>query len=331
MTLCNAMEQERIRNIKGSLKRIIERERTKTVMQFVLFLFISFVFWLIMTMNDAYEQDITVPLQITSIPKDATIITDIPASIKISVNEKGSNMMNYSFGRTPTMTLDFNSYNTGNGLMRVSATDLRTEARKLFSNEASVMSHSPDSLRIVYTQLPPKSVPVKLDLDVQPNLQYVINGGITCVPDSVLVYSDSQTLAAISQVRTLRVTQYGLTDTLRCKAEISPVSNTKIVPKVVELTVPVEQLINKRQTVDIDVQNCPAGSSLLTFPAVAEVSFLVPQSVYRQSFDIKVAVDYNDIDPSASNMLPLRVVEAPAICKSISIAADSVEYLVDKY
>ena len=41
----------------------------KQFVVFLFFLFLSGIFWLIMTLNETYERDIKIPLRITNIPK----------------------------------------------------------------------------------------------------------------------------------------------------------------------------------------------------------------------------------------------------------------------
>ncbi len=311
-------------------KHVFGTERAKTVMQYLVFLFISFIFWLVLTLNNSYQRDYSIPVKITSIPDSTTMINDVPATIKITMKDRGTAMLKYMFGNLPTLSLNFKAYDRGDGIFRVNAMDLRSEVRNLFGSSATITSILPDSIRLQYTNLPGKKVPVRFDLDVQPNLQYVINGAVRSNVDSVLVYSDRQTLAEISEVYTYHVEEHELTDTLRREVAITPLNGVKIVPRSITLTIPVEQLINKRQMVPVVTIHTPANVNVLTFPAMVEASFLVPQSMYKRNTDIKVAVDYNDILESSSNKVDVHVIEAPAICKSMSLSLDSVEYLIEK-
>lgn len=309
----------------------IGNERTKTVTLYLMFLVISFIFWCVLSLNNSFQRDFSIPLKLSSIPDSTTMITDVPRSIMVTVKDKGTAMLKYSFGNLPTLNLDFKEYDEGDGVFNVNAMDMRSEVRDAFGSSATISSILPDSLKLLYTKLPGKKVPVRFDLDIQPNLQYVINGHISSSVDSVLVYSDRQTLADLTEVYTYHIEEHELTDTLRRDVAIERIAGAKIVPRNVTLTIPIEQLINKRQTIAIESVNRPGNISVLTFPAVVEASFLVPQSMYRKTFDIKVAVDYNDIIETSSNKVRLKVVEVPGICRSISLSTDSVEYLIEKF
>lgn len=300
-------------------------------MLYVWFLFISFVFWLTLTLNNSFQQDLLIPLKLKSVSDSTTMISDVPQAIRITLKDRGTAMLKYRFGNLPMLQIDFSEYSNGQGLLRVPSAELLGELRNLFSAGSVITAVNPDSLRLLYTNLPPKKVPLNFDLDIQPNLQYVINGPVRCNVDSVLVYSDKNTLSGLTEAYTYHVEERDLTDTLVREVAVAPIVGTKIVPKSVRLTIPVEQLIYKKQRVPVMVVDQPVNINVLTFPAMVEASFLVPQSMYRKTVAIKAAVYYNDVLESATNHVAVKVVEAPALCKSISLSVDSVEYIIEKH
>lgn len=309
----------------------INSKLSRSVLLYVWFLFISFVFWLTLTLNNSFQQDLLIPLKLKSVSDSTTMISDVPQTIRITLKDRGTAMLKYRFGNLPTLQIDFSEYSNGQGLLRVPSAELLGELRNLFSAGSVITAVNPDSLRLLYTNLPPKKVPLNFDLDIQPNLQYVINGPVRCNVDSVLVYSDKNTLSGLTEAYTYHVEERDLTDTLMREVAVAPIVGAKIVPKSVRLTIPVEQLIYKKQRVPVMVVDQPVNINVLTFPAMVEASFLVPQSMYRKTVAIKAAVYYNDVLESATNHVAVKVVEAPALCKSISLSVDSVEYIIEKH
>ncbi len=308
-------------------------KRTNTILLYVICLIISSLFWLFLTLNSETQKDLTLPFNLTAVPDSTTIISGLPQSIKVSVRDKGSSLIRYDFGNEPTMTVDFLEYFDGSGSFKISSIDMLARVRKLFSNNTTVAAISPDSLSVKYTSLPGKKVPIKVDMNVAADFRCVINGATILSTDSVIIYSDQNTLSAITSVSTKRITATGLTDTLAQQIEINPIPGAKIVPNEITVKVPVEPLINKKQNVTIDVVNAPMGVNVITFPSVVEASFLVPQSIYRKAMNIKVAVNYNDIAYSkgTSNLVAVKIVNTPTECRNVSLAVDSVEYIVEKH
>ena len=151
----------------------IDSRLSKSVLLYVWFLFISFVFWLVLSLNNSLQQEFAIPLKLKSVNDSTTIITHVPQSVKIALKDRGVAMLKYKFGNLPTLQIDFDKYSDGRGLIRVSSADLMSELRSIFSATSVITAVNPDSLRLLYTNLPPKKVPLCFDLDVQPGFSFL--------------------------------------------------------------------------------------------------------------------------------------------------------------
>ncbi len=320
-----------LKNVRGIWMTWRHSRRTNSILLYLTCLIISFFFWLFLTLNSETQKDFTLPFNLASIPDSTTIISGLPDVVKVNVRDKGSSLLRYDFGNEPTLTVDFLEHYDGSGSLKISSIEMLAKVRKLFPNSTSIVAVAPDSLSVKYTNQPGKKVPVKLDMDISADFRCVINGAPMLSVDSVTVYSDQNTLGGIVSVSTRRITGEGLTDTLNRTIDLVPIAGAKIVPSKINVRVPIEPLISKRQNVNIEVVNAPAGVNVITFPSAIEASFLVPQSMYRNVVKIRVVANYNDILYSdGNNKVAVKVVEIPAECRGISLASDSVEYIVEK-
>lgn len=304
---------------------------TRTALNYLVFVFISFIFWVFISLNNSMQYDMEIPIKINSIPDSTTIISNIPERVNVSVKDKGNALLKFIIGETPTLNIKFNDYNAEEGLFYVSNTELRKNIRNLFENSTTIQSMSLDDINLKYTNLPGKKVPIKLDLDIRPNIQYIIYGMMKQDRDSVLVYSDRNTLADINEVYSYRVEERELTDTLIRTVTISPIQGAKIVPDKIKVTIPVEPLISKRIKIPVQVKNMPKGTNVITFPSEVEVSFLVPFSMYRKNQPIYAIADYTDILIAESNKIGIKIEECPALYNNISLEQDSVEFIIEKH
>lgn len=305
--------------------------RTNSILLYLTCLVISFFFWLFLTLNSETQKDLSLPFNLTSIPDSTTIISGLPDVVKVNVRDKGSSLLRYDFGNEPTLSIDFLEHYDGSGGLKISSIEMLAKVRKLFANSTAIVAIAPDSLSVKYTNQPGKKVPIKLDIDVTADFRCIINGETMLSADSAIVYSDQNTLDGIVAVSSRRITAEGLTDTLTRTIDLVPVAGAKIVPNRVTVKVPIEPLISKRQNVNIEVVNVPTGMNVITFPSSIEASFLVPQSMYRKMVRIRAIANYNDILYSdGNNKIAVKIVEVPSECREISLASDSVEYIVEK-
>ena len=65
---------------------------------FLFFLALSGAFWLTISLNDTYEQDIAVPVRLVGVPRQVVITDDLPDTIKVTVRDKGFTMLTYLYG-----------------------------------------------------------------------------------------------------------------------------------------------------------------------------------------------------------------------------------------
>ena len=111
---------------------------------------------------------------------------------------------------------------------------------------------------------------------------------------------------------------------------LRPINNVRIIPDKVKITVPVEPLIKKEQNVPISVRNQPYGINVLLFPPSIKVTYLVPQSKYKDPTNLTVVADYNDID-LASNKVNVKLGEVSGAYSSVVLGVDSVNYVIERY
>lgn len=318
------------------IKNYIKRKKsgslaTKTVLNYLGFVFISFIFWAFLYLNNNIQYDIEVPIKINAIPDSSTIITDIPDHVSVNVKDKGIALLKFIVGKKPVLNLKFKDYALQEGHFFISNTELRRRLRGLFENSTTIQGMSVESINLKYTNLPGKKVPIRLDLDIRPNIQYVIYASVEQDVDSAIIFSDRNTLAEIDEVYTYRVEERDLKDTLLRTVAIAPMQNVRIEPERIQLTIPVEPLIAKKINVPIHVKNMPVGVNVITFPSVVEASFLVPFSMYRKNLPMSAVVDYYDIIRTKNNKINVRIDEFPALYNNISLAQDSVEFIIEKH
>lgn len=308
---------------------------SKETFLFLTFVAIAALFWLLLAFNNNMTHDITVNVTVKK-PANVTLIQDVPSRITVTVKDRGLSFLKSFFKSTPSIELNFEKFvNEKSSTMELSPNQLLNEVRRAINREASVIKILPESISVKYTTLPGKKVPVNWEDNIKnivPDKQFVINPDmITTSPDSVVVYAlDNATLYGITEVDISTVEVANLTSTFTKDVRLKGINNVRIIPDVVKLTVPVEPLIKKEYNASISVRNQPYGLNILVFPPSVNVSFLVPQSRYRDPVNLTVIVDYNDIDLS-SNKVNLKLGEVSGSYSNVTLSIDSVNYVIERY
>ena len=81
------------------IKAFLHRQRWKEALIFFCFVLLSFGFWLLQSLQQEYETDMSIPIRYTNVPDDIIFTNKIPQAINIRIKDKGSALLNYTIGQ----------------------------------------------------------------------------------------------------------------------------------------------------------------------------------------------------------------------------------------
>lgn len=312
-----------------TFKRRLGTAQGKKLLQFSMFIVISFIFWASLTLNETFIYDVKYPVKITNKPDSITIISEIPNSVKVTIKAKGFHYIKSLLKSLPTIDIDFNKYKTKN---RISLGNIEMQelARNMFGSNSIATSFSPDSINLYYTDKPGKSVKLNIVSEAITDNQYIINGTIQSDYKNVLLYSLDNIPSKVTEVETAPIKCDGLKSTTTFKTKVIAPKGMRAIPDSVNVTIPVEPLISKKRIANVEVINIPDDTRLITFPSQIEINYLIPKSLFNnENKFIRITVDYNDIKPN-SNKLPIKLIDVPSNYRGATAITDSVEYIIEK-
>ncbi|MDE7143623.1 MAG: hypothetical protein K2N76_02365 [Muribaculaceae bacterium] len=323
----------RVSEAVRATRALLGSSRGKDILLFLLFVCVSYVFWLIQTLNEDAQKEVQVPLKIEGVPDGITFISDVPQTLLVSVRDRGTSLFNYTWSGVPTLSIPFKEMNAKSGASRVTipGNEMSSRVRSLFGQQAQVLSVRPDSLNLVYTDKPGRRVKVTPNLKITPSWQSVSSGPVQVEPDSVTVYSVANMSGGFDRISTVELNLDDVSETYTGRLRLKVPAGARAVPDEVPVTAPVEPLIAKQRSVAVKVNGAPADASVVLFPSRVDVTFLVPMSRYNSEVGvITVYADFRHRSPSTAKM-PVYLGSAPEICRDVTLAVDSVEYLIEQH
>ncbi len=312
-----------------ALHRLLRSSRGKDFFIFLFFLGVSYIFWIIMTLNDDIQQDVNVNLEITNIPENYTFISEPPRFLQVGLRDKGTVLANYSLSGIKTLRINYSdfTYDESKDRITLTAQQLNARLRNIFDPSTQIISIRPDSLNFIVTDRMPNLARVIPEVEATPASQFVISGPVTVSPDTVKVYSARHLRVRPSTVKTVKVTRSELKDTLVVEVRLQSETGTRIEPGSVKITVPVEPLISKRREIAVQLVHTPENSNIVLFPSRVNVSYLLPMSLYNsENTVVTVSADYAR---HQNGKIPLTIGALPDFYRSVELSADSVEYLIE--
>ncbi len=300
---------------------------------FLFFLALSGIFWLLMTLNESYEKEIKLPVQIVNVPQNVVLTSDSIDTIKVTLNDKGLMIMNYLYGeRLKPLKINFKTYTRGNGSGSVSSAELQRLAYQQLSASTKIVSSKPDKLEFFYNYGLRKRVPVKWTGRVTPEHPYFISD-VEYSPDSVDVFTSQERLDSINVVYTEPLNYANFHDTLSVRCYLHKQKGVKHVPDNIGVTFHTDVLTEARiANIPIKGINMPEGKVLRTFPAKITVRFVTGVNRYRKlsANDFSVVVDYNEIAKHPSDKCTLILRDAPEEISRVSLEMKQVDYLIEE-
>ncbi|MEG1587680.1 MAG: YbbR-like domain-containing protein, partial [Bacteroidales bacterium] len=312
----------------------LSRAQSKELLTFLFFLCLSFLFWILQSMNEESEAIYRIPIKYRNIPEDIIFMNNPPAQLSLRIKDKGIILLNYSIGR-PFVPVDIDVkslLNNSKGVIRIKDEQLENVLKKQLNGSSTILSLTPDTINIHYSKQGDKLVPVVLNASLLAGAQYQVGEEVRLKPDSVRVFAARTILDTLQSVSTQYLHLTDLSDTVIQRVALMPIKKAKIVPASVEVFIPVEEYTEKTMTLPITVLGLPDTLMLRTFPSTVQLSCFVGlrdfKDITAESFS--VAVNYEDISKLKGNRLPVEVVNMPLNVTNIRCQPDSVEFIIEE-
>ena len=99
---------------------ILKKLCNKQTLIFLFFLSLSTAFWFLQVLNEVHEEEFDLRIDQKNLPKGIVITSDLPASLRVSIKDRGATLLNYKYNRTvPDLTLDPSLFTAQEGHIRI--------------------------------------------------------------------------------------------------------------------------------------------------------------------------------------------------------------------
>lgn len=299
---------------------------------FLFFLVLSTTFWILQALNETYEQDFEVKLELRGVPSNVVITTDLPETVHITLRDKGSVLLAYRYTRQfKPIVVDFNTYSNNSGHVTIQGSELSRQVALQLLGSTQMLSFKPDIVEFYYNYGLCKRVPVVIQGDISTGRLFSLASVMKSV-DSVTVYASKEQLDTITAAYTKPLNLRNLNDTTRIAAPFAQVFGAKFVPASVNLTFCIDRVVEKTVQVPVQQVNFPASKQLRTFPATVNVTFQVGMGLYRSitSDNFVLVVNYEDLLKNKTNLCHLALKTIPAGVSHVRIQPQDVEYIIEE-
>ena len=305
----------------------------KEFLIFLFFLLLSGAFWLMMALNETYEEELKVPVRLVGMPRNA-VMTDEPAdTVKVTVRDKGFTLVTYKYGHWfRPLTFKFATYaNEDQGHGAIPAADIIKQVQSQLYGSSKLLSVKPEKLDFHFTYGASKKVPIRFRGKISTSKSYYL-AHTEFSPMMVTAYANKKVLDELKYVEIEPFNYRNLQDTIHQNVRLQKIRGVKLVPSTVRLSVYPDVLTEESIEVPVSAVNMPAGMVLRTFPSRVTVRFTIGASQFRmiRPEQFNVVVDYQALAENPSDKCTLQLRSVPSSVSKAKLELDKVDYLLEQ-
>ena len=297
---------------------------------FLLFVFVSFTFWLSTKLSNIYTLEQSFTFLLTDVP-EGIIPSDTSRKMKASVTASGFEILLYRlFDKSVTISLQEADFSSTLG--RVSLRNQQFSIEQQLFDNTRLNQIYPENLNIVYSRLDEKRVAVVPQTQIQLRAGYLSDIAIQSKPDSILVRGPKSILDTLKGVSTMFFEATDVYEGILQEVGLKPIPELQFVQENVQLLMPVSRYSEKEFVLQVEVINLPLGVRVKLFPPTAKLRATLPMALLNtvKESDFRLVVDCENLQDQESKSLKLTLLKQPPGLKQLIWEPEKVNYLIRK-
>jgi hypothetical protein len=326
--------------LKKYLKRLSDLRllQQRRLLTFIFFVFLAAVFWFARSMSEMYEEEVTYPVRYVNLPENKVLVNKPPEKLRLTIRAKGFSILrsklNLNLVPLKFNISSFSLNSTGtDSFYIVTRTVKDILAAEL--DQVTILDIAPDTLFFSFTETAIKKVPVRAVLDLHDKFfqqQFMQNGSIATIPDSIIISGPGVLLRKINQVDTEPIQFNNLADTAEARFLLKPIDMVTFSQQHVQVTIPVDRFTEVEERVSVVPVNVPDSLNMIAVPGQVTITYLVCLSNYNKLTNNPPTpnIDYNMLKERQVTRLTVFLTDTPGIILNVRFNPTEIEFLITR-
>ncbi len=317
----------------GRVRNFLNGPTFKRFLVFLFFLCVSTGFWMLQTLRDTLEMQISLPVVLMDVPKDVVITSAPPEEVELNLRDRGTILVQYLYQKKlMPLELSFAKYDKKGESDRVIVPpgDLLRLLQPQLEGSTRVLEAKPDTVEFYYSRGLPKRLPVKAIGRVSTTAQnYLID--LQAYPDSTDVYAPKAVLDTMQYAYTAPVDWTNLAETKTDEVALMPMRGVKYETPTVQMKATVGYYVEKTVEIPVVGVNFPADKMLRVFPSRVKVTFRVGEAESSRPWEelFVLVLTYEELMENPGEKMPLQLKTLPAGVSHVRLQPQEVDYLIE--
>jgi len=306
----------------------------KKVKVFSLFLICSFLAWFISNLSETYDSRSTLVLNYRNLPDTLLLGKNSQEVIEAKLRTSGFQFLYYNFFKK-RIDIDVSQVSYKNGKYVLDEDVLKKQIDQQLSQNISLLDLDRNQLEVDLYQVAAIKIPIKANLDIELQQNYILEGKVEITPDSVVVKGPINEIDTIGEIGTTIIQLTNVSSDFSADAPlVFPKGLDNSIFSISRVTVSgkVAKFSEKVFEVPVRVQNFPEGYAVKTFPNI--VTVVCKATIERlkevSAADFEVVADYAQLKGSGSSMLFLEITKSPENVYDVRLQENTVNFVLQQ-
>ncbi len=305
----------------------------KKLRVFLLFLFLSFLFWTLIKLSREYISEVEFGLVYTDVPKNKLIQNEPSEKIKLTLKTSGFKLLRYGFKqKSLEYTLTEIDKKSGSEYYSETSSNINFLQAQL-SAETVVLNAEPDTLFFDLGVRKSKQVQVisKVNFEFKTGFNFV--EPVEIEPKMLTISGPEKVIDTIDEVYTEDIVLQDLSASFSRKVKVlSPNAAVEISEQEISVIGGVDKITDGSFTIPFEVINLPRNYLISTYPKEVKVVFQVALKDFNKipENSFRVQCDYKQSEDNNLDYLIPQVVEKPEIIFDVKVVPNKIEFLIKK-
>jgi YbbR domain-containing protein len=328
-------ENNSFKSVREKVKAYFQSQRWKDVLLFLTFMLIAAVFWYLQNLQQEYEIEISIPVRYKNVPAGISFTGTAPEKITAQVKDKGSMLLNYSFGRTfaPVEVNMKEVSDREEDSITVGHKDIEADISRQLLASTVLIDFNPQRIELKYNKKKEKTLPVVFNgrIDFVPGFQQ--SGELTIRPATVKVYGTLSALDSLYEVKTVSSEIKKANKTVIRTLSLQKTEGISFQPEAVTVTIPVEEFTDKTLEIPVSLTGVPPEYTVRLFPPAVKVVCSVPLSRFKELTEdaFSIELPFSGLEQDISGVTPVNLTGKPDWIRSASLTPDKIEFILEQH
>lgn len=315
------------------IKAFLHRQRWKEALIFSCFVLLSFGFWLLQSLQQEYETDMSIPIRYNNVPDDIIFTNKVPQAISIRIKDKGSALLNYTIGQKfRSITVDMTGVSKESGKFVIDKKFIEAEIQKQVLATTTLYSIDPQSITLRFGMRKDREFPVVFQGNIQTEKGFLVSSDIQISPSHITVYASDSILNSIQEIKTVYTEIKNGKKNITRVVGLQPIEGTNFETNNVSVTIPIEEYTEKTLLIPVNITGVPANYKIRTFPQEVEVACNIPISRFKELTEDMFAIEipYTQLEENVSGTIDVQVSKKPDWVRYCHVSPAKIEFLLEQ-